>query len=65
MFPCRLSKVKVRIAIHLEENLKEFHMSTVVAFANPEMGKLFTEMMNNDQGHVTMLQDALKKTATC
>jgi hypothetical protein len=46
-------------AIQLEENLSEYHMSSVVHFINQELSKLFTTMMGNDQGHITMLKNAL------
>ena len=48
-------------AIHLEDTLSEFHMSTAVAFNDPELPKLFHAMMGNDIGHVTMLKDTLAK----
>ena len=53
----------LRIAIHLEENMQEFHMSSMVDFADPDMSNLFVAMMNNDKGHVDMLGTTLKKMA--
>ncbi len=51
----------LEFAIHLEEHLSEYHMTTAVAFADPELSRLFTAMMGNDRGHVTMLRDVLAK----
>jgi rubrerythrin len=49
----------LQFAIHLEEVLSEYHMSSVVTFADNELARLFTSMMNNDNAHVNSLQNAL------
>ena len=51
----------LEFAIHLEDHLSEYHMTTAVSFTDAELSRLFTAMMENDQGHVTELQKALAK----
>ena len=48
-------------AIQLEEDLSEYHMASIIDFADNEQAKLFTCMADNDNGHVELLQKALKK----
>jgi rubrerythrin len=51
----------LRLAIRLEDTLSDFHMLKAVEFKDPELSKLFAAMMDNDRGHVTMLENALAK----
>jgi rubrerythrin len=46
-------------AIQLEEQLARLHMSSIVTFEDPELKKMFTAMMGSDEGHVSMLKEAL------
>jgi rubrerythrin len=47
-------------AIQLEENLSEYHMDSIVDYADVEMAKPFTAMAKCDRGHVEMLKAALE-----
>lgn len=49
------------VAIRLEEQLAEMHMSSIVDFQDHELKRFFTAMLENDRGHVHMLRDFLYK----
>ena len=49
------------LAIRLEEQLAVLHMSSIVAFEDPELKRMFEAMMDSDEGHVGMLKDALRE----
>lgn len=46
-------------AIQLEEQLARLHMSSIVAFDDLELKKMFEAMMGSDEEHARMLKDAL------
>lgn len=49
------------LAIRLEEQLAELHMTSIVNFQDEELKRFFTAMMDNDRGHVGMLREFLFK----
>ena len=50
----------LRMAIELEEELAEYHMSALATFKEKSHKMLFEAMMNNDNGHVLELKKAYK-----
>jgi rubrerythrin len=50
----------LRTAIKLEQNLAEYHLSTLALFQEESHKKLFEAMMKNDHGHVVELEKALQ-----
>jgi rubrerythrin len=54
-------KQALMFAIQMEEKLAEYHMSTLIDFADTNVLNLFKTMAKNDVGHIEMLQNALKE----
>jgi rubrerythrin len=48
----------LRLAIELEEELSEYHLSTMALFQEESHRKLFEAMMKNDHDHVVDLKKA-------
>lgn len=55
-------KEALRFSIKMEVSLCEYHMSAIANFEDKEIESLFHSMMNNDKGHVLMLENAYKAT---
>jgi rubrerythrin len=53
--PLSLSEA-FRIAIDLEEELEDIHISTISKFKNPSFKKLFDCMKSCDEGHIEILK---------
>lgn len=51
----------LRTAIDLEHRLSDFHLVSVVEFANTAEEQLFRTLSNSDQTHVTALEEALAR----
>jgi len=51
-------KGALRFAINMEQSLAEYHMNTIATFENEGLERLFSSMMRNDNGHITMLENA-------
>jgi len=49
------------LALYIEKSLAEYHIGSILAFADNELSKLFKKMELYDQGHLQMLQDAIEE----
>ena len=47
------------LALNIEKTLAEFHIGSIVKFADKELSDLFITMEKHDQGHLEMLQNAV------
>ncbi len=50
-----------RYAINLEYAMAEYHMYSIACFEDENTSRMFKSMMNNDQGHISMLENALEE----
>ena len=48
------------IALHIEKSLAEFHIASIVKFADTDLSELFIRMEKYDQGHLELLQNAVE-----
>jgi len=48
------------LALHIERSLAEFHIDSIVKFADTDLSKLFIRMERYDQGHLELLQNAVE-----
>jgi rubrerythrin len=48
------------LALHIEKSLAEFHIDSIVKFADTDLSKLFIRMERYDQGHLELLQNAVE-----
>jgi len=55
------SERALRLAIRLEEQLVDVHMSSIIAFEDPKLKELFAAMMGYDRDHVSALHDAQRR----
>lgn len=49
----------IKMAIQLEENLEDVHVSTISKFKNNSFKQLFISMKSCDEAHIDMLKDML------
>lgn len=49
------------LALYIEKSLAEYHIGSILTFADNELSKLFKKMELQDQGHLKMLQDAVEE----
>lgn len=47
-----------RFAIKIEQTLAEYHMTTIVAFEDKALEKLFSSLNESDHAHIQKLQHA-------
>ena len=48
------------LALNIEKSLAEFHIGSIVKFADKDLSDLFITMEKHDQGHLEMLQNAVE-----
>ena len=48
------------LALHIEKSLAEFHIDSIVKFADTDLSDLFIRMEKYDQGHLELLQKAVE-----
>ena len=48
------------LALHIEKSLAEFHIDSIVKFADTDLSELFIKMEKYDQGHLELLQKAVE-----
>lgn len=47
------------IALHIERKLAEYHIDSILTYADNGLSELFITMEKNDQGHLELLQNAI------
>lgn len=47
------------MALYIEKSLAEYHIDSILTYADNDLSKLFTKMEQYDQGHLLMLQEAV------
>jgi rubrerythrin len=48
------------IALYIEKSLAEYHIDSILTYADHGLSELFIKMEKNDQGHLELLQNAIE-----